>query len=84
MRSAITLAWTRLRTGVISTRRLQENANTLEEMKADLVSMFVAEALSKQGYYTPAQLRSVFTLPASIAYYRTTSLAAIRPTTRCS
>ena len=39
---------------------LQENANTLEEMKADLVSMFVAEALSKQGYYTPDQLRSVY------------------------
>jgi hypothetical protein len=29
---------------------LQDNANTLEEMKADLVSLFVAEALRKQNY----------------------------------
>ena len=29
-------------------------------MKADLVSLFVAEALRKQGYYTDAQLRSVY------------------------
>lgn len=39
---------------------LQDNANTLEEMKADLVSLFVAQALHKQGYYTDAQLRSVY------------------------
>jgi hypothetical protein len=39
---------------------LQENASVLEEMKADLVSLFVAEALHKQGYYTAAQLRSVY------------------------
>ena len=39
---------------------LQDNANTLEEMKADLVSLFVAEALHRQGYYTDAQLRSVY------------------------
>ena len=39
---------------------LQDNANTIEEMKADLVSLFVAEALHKQGYYTDAQLRSVY------------------------
>ena len=39
---------------------LQDNANTLEEMKADLVSLFVAEALRKQGYYNDAQLRSVY------------------------
>jgi hypothetical protein len=31
---------------------LQDNANAMEEMKADLVSLFVAEALHKQGYYT--------------------------------
>ena len=29
-------------------------------MKADLVSLFVAEALRKQGYYTDAQLKSVY------------------------
>jgi Zincin-like metallopeptidase len=39
---------------------LQDNANAMEEMKADLVSLFVAEALHKQGYYTDAQLRSVY------------------------
>ncbi len=39
---------------------LLDNANTFEEMKADLVSLFVAEALHKQGYYTDAQLRSVY------------------------
>ncbi len=39
---------------------LQDNANTLEEMKADLVSLFVAEALHKQRYYTDEQLRSVY------------------------
>jgi zincin-like metallopeptidase len=39
---------------------LQEDASALEEMKADLVSLFVAEALHKQGYYTDAQLRSVY------------------------
>ncbi|HEY0547057.1 MAG TPA: hypothetical protein VGC91_16890, partial [Pyrinomonadaceae bacterium] len=39
---------------------LQDDANLLEEMKADLVSLFVAEALHKQGYYTAEQLRSVY------------------------
>ena len=39
---------------------LQDDSNTIEEMKADLVSLFVAEALRKQGYYTDAQLRSVY------------------------
>jgi zincin-like metallopeptidase len=39
---------------------LQDNANAMEEMKADLVALFVAEALRKQGYYTDAQLRSLY------------------------
>jgi hypothetical protein len=39
---------------------LQENSSLLEEMKADLVSLYVAEALHRQGYYTAAQLRSVY------------------------
>jgi len=39
---------------------LQNNANTLEEMKADLVSLYVAEALHKQHYYTDQQLNSVY------------------------
>jgi len=39
---------------------LEENSSLLEELKADLVSLFVAEALRKQGYYTDAQLRGVY------------------------
>src|SRR6185503_20221651 len=39
---------------------LQEDSSVLEEMKADLVSLFVAEALRKQGYYTDELLRSVY------------------------
>ena len=39
---------------------LQDDSDLLEEMKADLVSLFVAEALQKQGYYTQDQLRSVY------------------------
>ena len=39
---------------------LQENSNTMEEMKADLVSLYSAEALQKQGYYTAEQLRAVY------------------------
>ncbi|TDH24573.1 NUDIX hydrolase [Segetibacter sp. 3557_3] len=39
---------------------LQENGDVYEEMKADLVSLFVADALHKQGYYTREQLRSVY------------------------
>ncbi|WP_292996405.1 zincin-like metallopeptidase domain-containing protein [Nitrosomonas sp.] len=38
----------------------EDNSSTLEELKADLVSLFVAKALHKQGYYTDAQLRSVY------------------------
>jgi hypothetical protein len=39
---------------------LQDTSSLLEEMKADLVSLYVAEALRKQGYYTDAQLRSLY------------------------
>jgi hypothetical protein len=39
---------------------LQDDANALEEMKADLVALFVAEALHKQGYYTDEQFKSVY------------------------
>ncbi|MGH9969208.1 MAG: zincin-like metallopeptidase domain-containing protein [Pyrinomonadaceae bacterium] len=39
---------------------LQENSSAMEEMKADLVSLFVAEALRKNGYYTDEQLRAVY------------------------
>jgi hypothetical protein len=39
---------------------LQENGDIYEEMKADLVSLFTAEALQKSGYYTPEQRRAVY------------------------
>jgi len=39
---------------------LQDDADALEEMKADLVSLYVAEALHKQHYYTDGQLRSIY------------------------
>ncbi len=39
---------------------LEANASLLEEMKADLVSLYVAEALRKQNYYTDAGLRSLY------------------------
>jgi hypothetical protein len=39
---------------------LQENADLLEEMKADLVALYAAETLRARGYYTDAQLRSVY------------------------
>ncbi|HEX8118609.1 MAG TPA: hypothetical protein VF521_15145, partial [Pyrinomonadaceae bacterium] len=39
---------------------LQDDADLLEEMKADLVSLYVAEPLRRQGYYTDEQLRSVY------------------------
>ncbi len=39
---------------------LQENSSAMEEMKADLVSLFVAPALRKNNYYTDTQLRSVY------------------------
>jgi len=39
---------------------LQENASALEEMKADLVSLFAVKALRKQNYYSDAQMRSVY------------------------
>jgi hypothetical protein len=39
---------------------LTDDASALEEMKADLVSLFVADALHRQGYYTDGQLRSVY------------------------
>ena len=39
---------------------LENDAAALEEMKADLVSLFVADALHRQGYYNDGQLRSVY------------------------
>lgn len=39
---------------------LEENADSFEEMKADLVSLFVAPALRESGYFDEAALRSVY------------------------
>ncbi|HYY56964.1 MAG TPA: hypothetical protein VE842_06490 [Pyrinomonadaceae bacterium] len=39
---------------------LLDDSSLLEEMKADLVSLFVAEALRKQGYYDADQLRALY------------------------
>lgn len=39
---------------------LQDDADLLEELKADLVALYVAESLRRQGYYTDAQLRAVY------------------------
>jgi Zincin-like metallopeptidase len=50
----------RTRDGRDLDQALENDADTLEEMKADLVSLFVAEALHKQRYYTDEQLRSVY------------------------
>jgi hypothetical protein len=36
------------------------DSNLLEEMKADLVSLFVAKELRRRGYYSEAQLRSLY------------------------
>ncbi len=39
---------------------LQDAADALEEMKADLVSLYVAPALRERGYFDDARLRSVY------------------------
>ena len=40
--------------------QLGADSNLLEELKADLVSLFLAEELQRRSYYTPVQLRSVY------------------------
>jgi hypothetical protein len=39
---------------------LGADANLIEEMKADLVSLFAGRQLQEAGYYTPDQLRSLY------------------------
>jgi hypothetical protein len=39
---------------------LQADSSTFEEMKADLVSLFLTEALHDRGYYTDDQVRAVY------------------------
>jgi hypothetical protein len=39
---------------------LEADADVLEEMKADLVSLFVGESLRRQGYYDDRKLRALY------------------------
>ena len=39
---------------------LQENSSAIEEMKADLVSLYVAQALRARDYYSEDRLRAVY------------------------
>lgn len=39
---------------------LEADADVLEEMKADLVSLFAGESLHRQGYYDDAKLRALY------------------------
>jgi len=50
----------RTRDGRDLDQALQDDASALEEMKADLVALFIAEALHKQGYYNNEVLKSVY------------------------
>jgi hypothetical protein len=52
---------------------LGADANLLEEMKADLVSLFAGQELRRRGYYTDATLRSLY----ASGIYRT--LQNVRP-----
>jgi hypothetical protein len=46
--------------GLLSDAALGADANLIEEMKADLVSLFVAKELRRRNYYTDDQLRAVY------------------------
>jgi hypothetical protein len=50
----------RTRSGQDLDTALQDDAGLLEEMKADLVSLYSADRLRQQGYYTDANLRAVY------------------------
>ncbi|UCE02845.1 MAG: NUDIX hydrolase [Candidatus Latescibacterota bacterium] len=39
---------------------LEENSSTFEEMKSDLVSLFLARALHQRGYHDDARLRAIY------------------------
>jgi hypothetical protein len=62
---------------------LAADANLIEEMKADLVSLFAGRQLQRSGYYTADQLRSLY----ASGIFRTlqnTARAATSLTRRCS
>jgi hypothetical protein len=48
------------RDGRTVSEALEENSSTFEEMKSDLVSLFLARALHQRGYYDDARLRAVY------------------------
>jgi hypothetical protein len=48
------------RAGMPVTEALEENSSTFEEMKADLVSLFVSRALRESGYHDAARVRQVY------------------------
>ncbi len=52
---------------------LEDTANVLEELRADLVSLYLADILAKKGLYTEQQLRSVY------AYGIRWTLPTVRP-----
>lgn len=44
----------------VNSDALEENSSTLEEMKADLVSLYLGKALRERGFYDDASLREVY------------------------
>lgn len=44
----------------VSSDALEENSSALEEMKADLVSLYVAKALRERGFYDDTTLRELY------------------------
>ncbi|HYE27189.1 MAG TPA: hypothetical protein VD887_00755 [Allosphingosinicella sp.] len=50
----------RTRDGRVLDEALGADANLLEELKADLVSLFAGEELRRRGYYTDETLRSLY------------------------
>ncbi len=49
------------RTGETLDTALEEDSSILEELKADLISLYVSKALFKKGYYNRPRLRAVQT-----------------------
>ena len=61
---------------------LADDHDLLEEMKADLVSLFVADALRARGYYDDAGLRSVQAAGRSGCSSARSAMRASRPRAR--
>lgn len=69
---------------------LEDTANVFEELKADLVSLYLGDLLAKKGLYTEQQLRSVYaygirwTLPTVQPRHSRDAKRRIRPCSSCS